>query len=67
MEGRDLLPGSIKDTCKEIGDIGRRKESKGGKAAVLGKYGYSEEGLRPKEDQPTTEGKELRQGVRKRD
>ena len=67
VEGRDLLPGSITDTCKEIGDIGRKKESKGGKAAVLGKYGYTEEGLWPKEDQSTTQGKELRQGVGKRE
>ena len=63
VEGRDLLPGSIKDTCKEIGVSGRKKESKGGKAVVLGKYGWTEEGLWPKEGQLTNQGKKLRQGM----
>ena len=66
VEGRDLLPGSIKDTYKEIGAIGRRKESKGGKAAFLEKYGYSEEGLRPQENQSGASGNQPRQGMRRR-
>ena len=65
VEGRDLLPGSMRDTSKEIGAIGRKKESKGGKAAVLEKYGCSEEGLRPQENQLGTPGNKLRQGMRK--
>ena len=67
VEGRDLLPGSMKDTGKEIGVIGRKKEYKGGKAAVLEKYGYSEEGLRPQENQVGTPGNKLRQGMRTRE
>ena len=67
VEGRDLLSGSMRDTSKEIGVIGRKKESKGGKAAVLEKYGYSEEGLRPQENQLGTPGNKLRQGMRQRE
>ena len=66
-EGRDLLPGSIEDTYKEFGDIGRMKESKVGKAAFLERYGYTEEGLRPQEIQDGASGNQSRQGMRKRE
>ena len=67
VEGRDLLPGSIEDTYKEFGDIGRMKESKVGKAAFLERYGYTEEGLRPQEIQDGASGNQSRQGMRKRE